>query len=113
MFDPAVFLTRIGRGRRIVGIPQRGIVFSQCDSCDAVFYIQVGEVKLTTADLSAIRAQFNVPHNPVDPCWLVRAGTLNAGIWESARSDRGEGSLCFLLRIPVLRIAMPARIPGR
>lgn len=29
IFDPTVFLAHIGRGRRIVSVAKRGIVFSQ------------------------------------------------------------------------------------
>lgn len=46
-FDPKIFLAQIGQGRKIVSVPRGGVVFSQGDSCDAVFYIQVGKVKLT------------------------------------------------------------------
>lgn len=47
IFDPKLFLARIGRGRKIVTIAKGGIIFSQGDACDAVFYIQAGRVKLT------------------------------------------------------------------
>lgn len=46
-FDPNVFLSTIGRGRTIKTFPKGGTVFSQGDACDAVFYIQVGRVKIT------------------------------------------------------------------
>ena len=47
VFDPAAFLARIGQGRKIVFFPKGRPVFAQGDSCDAVFYIQSGKVKLT------------------------------------------------------------------
>ena len=46
-FDPKLFLAYIGRGRRIVSFLKGQTVFAQGDSCDAVFYIQSGKVKLT------------------------------------------------------------------
>ena len=46
-FDPVQFLAHIGRGRKIVSFPKGRTVFAQGDSCDAVFYIQSGKVKLT------------------------------------------------------------------
>lgn len=46
-FDPKTFLAKIGAGRKIVSVQKGGIVFSQGDLCDAVFYIQAGRVKLT------------------------------------------------------------------
>ena len=60
IFDPTVFLARIGRGRRIVSIPKRGIVFSQGDACDAVFYIQVGKVKLTVVSNTGKEATIGI-----------------------------------------------------
>ena len=39
--------------------PEERHRISQCDSCDAVSYTQVGKVKLTRANLSAIRTRFN------------------------------------------------------
>ena len=47
VFDPIAFLARIGRGRKIVSFSKGRTVFAQGDSCDAVFYIQSGKVKLT------------------------------------------------------------------
>jgi CRP/FNR family transcriptional regulator, cyclic AMP receptor protein len=46
-FDPRLFLAHIGRGRKIVSFAKGSTVFAQGDSCDAIFYIQSGEVKLT------------------------------------------------------------------
>ena len=46
-FDPKVFLAQIGRGRKIVSLSKGRTVFAQGDSCDSVFYIQSGKVKLT------------------------------------------------------------------
>ena len=46
-FDPKMFLAYIGRGRTIVSLPRGRTVFAQGDSCDAVFYIQSGKIKLT------------------------------------------------------------------
>jgi CRP/FNR family cyclic AMP-dependent transcriptional regulator len=46
-FDPKTFLATIGNGRKMVGVPQKGVVFAQGDAADAVFYIQKGKVRLT------------------------------------------------------------------
>ena len=46
-FDPERFLARIGEGRTIVSFPKKRRVFVQGDSCDAVFYIQKGRVRLS------------------------------------------------------------------
>jgi CRP/FNR family transcriptional regulator, cyclic AMP receptor protein len=46
-FDPKTFLSTIDGGRKIAAFPKGQTIFAQGDSCDAVFYIQEGKVKLT------------------------------------------------------------------
>ena len=46
-FSPEDFLTKIGQGRKVVSLPKNRTVFTQGSSCDALFYIQTGKVKLT------------------------------------------------------------------
>jgi CRP-like cAMP-binding protein len=47
-FDPETFLSIINGGRKmILAFPKKQTIFAQGDSCDAVFYIQKGKVKLT------------------------------------------------------------------
>jgi CRP/FNR family transcriptional regulator, cyclic AMP receptor protein len=46
-FDPTKFLTTIGEGRKIVPIAKKRTIYAQGASCDAVFYIQKGKVRLT------------------------------------------------------------------
>jgi CRP/FNR family cyclic AMP-dependent transcriptional regulator len=45
-FDPLVFLTQLGEGRKISRYRKGEIVFSQGGDADAVFHIQKGKVKL-------------------------------------------------------------------
>ena len=59
-FDPKAFLTKIGTGRTIVSIPKGGTVFSQGDSCDAVFYLQEGRVKLTVVSKTGKEATVGI-----------------------------------------------------
>ena len=59
-FDPKLFLTYIGRGRRIVSYRKGAIVFAQGDSCDAVFYIQSGKVKLTVVSKTGKEATIGI-----------------------------------------------------
>ena len=47
LFDPKVFLAKIGHGRTIAEYPKNQVVFSQGDPANAVFYIQKGKIKLT------------------------------------------------------------------
>ncbi len=46
-FDPKLFLSTIGKGRRVVSFSKKQIIFSQGDAADAIFYIQQGKVRLT------------------------------------------------------------------
>jgi CRP/FNR family cyclic AMP-dependent transcriptional regulator len=46
-FDSKTFLSTINGGRKIVAFAKKQTIFAQGDSCDAVFYIQKGKVRLT------------------------------------------------------------------
>jgi CRP/FNR family transcriptional regulator, cyclic AMP receptor protein len=47
LFDPKVFLAKIGEGRTFAEYTKNQVVFSQGDPANAVFYIQTGKIKLT------------------------------------------------------------------
>src|SRR6202521_4637924 len=47
LFDPKIFLAKVGKGRTIAEYSKDQMVFSQSDPADAVFYIQKGKIKLT------------------------------------------------------------------
>ena len=47
LFDPKVFLSKVGEGKTITDYLKNEMVFSQGDAADAIFYIQKGRVKLT------------------------------------------------------------------
>jgi CRP-like cAMP-binding protein len=59
-FDPQTFLSTIDGGRKITDFPKRQIIFAQGDSCDAVFYIQKGNVKLTVFSKSGQEATIGI-----------------------------------------------------
>ena len=46
-FDPKDFLAHIGEGRTIANYRQNDIICKQGDPLDAVFYIEIGRVKLS------------------------------------------------------------------
>jgi len=46
-FDPAAFISKIGKGKTIREYRNKQVVFSQGDPADAVFFLQRGRVKLT------------------------------------------------------------------
>ena len=47
IFDPSAFLAQAGIGRTVAVFPKAGVLFSQGEVADAVFYIQKGKIKLT------------------------------------------------------------------
>jgi CRP-like cAMP-binding protein len=47
LFDPKLFLAKVGNGKTIADYQRNQTVFSQGDAADAIFYIQKGKVKLT------------------------------------------------------------------
>jgi CRP/FNR family cyclic AMP-dependent transcriptional regulator len=47
LFDPSAFLAQAGAGRTIAAFRKAGVIFTQGDAADSVFYIQKGKVKLT------------------------------------------------------------------
>ena len=47
LFDPKLFLAKVGEGRKIADYSKNQVIFSQADPANTVFYIQTGEVKLT------------------------------------------------------------------
>jgi CRP/FNR family cyclic AMP-dependent transcriptional regulator len=47
LFDPKVFLAKVGAGKTIVDFHKGQTVFTQGDVADTVFYLQKGKVKLT------------------------------------------------------------------
>jgi CRP/FNR family transcriptional regulator, cyclic AMP receptor protein len=47
LFDPIVFLAKVGAGKTILAYRKNQNVFAQGDVADTVFYIQKGKVKLT------------------------------------------------------------------
>ena len=46
-FNLDTFLNGAGKGKTVLSLPKKHILFSQGDTADAVFYIQVGRVKVT------------------------------------------------------------------
>jgi len=47
LFNPKVFLAKVGKGRTQTGYEKNQSIFSQGEPAEAIFYIQKGKVKLT------------------------------------------------------------------
>jgi CRP/FNR family cyclic AMP-dependent transcriptional regulator len=56
LFNPKLFLAKVGEGRTIAEYSKDQMVFSQGDPANAVFYIQKGKVKLTVVSNAAKEA---------------------------------------------------------
>lgn len=59
-FDSKIFLSKVGAGRKIISIPERGTVFTQGDPCDSVFYIRSGKVKLAVVSATGKEATIGI-----------------------------------------------------
>jgi CRP/FNR family transcriptional regulator, cyclic AMP receptor protein len=46
-FNPKAFLTTVGRGKSLLRLSKKEMVFSQGDAAKAVFYIEAGQVRLS------------------------------------------------------------------
>src|ERR1700693_5677660 len=46
LFDPKLFLARVGEGKTILKFDKNQVVFAQGDAADTVFYIQKGRIKV-------------------------------------------------------------------
>jgi CRP/FNR family transcriptional regulator, cyclic AMP receptor protein len=64
-FDVHKFLANIGEGRKILRIQKKNKVFTQGDTCDAIFYINKGKVRLTVVSESGKEATIAIL-NPTD-----------------------------------------------
>jgi CRP/FNR family cyclic AMP-dependent transcriptional regulator len=47
LFDPKTFLAQVGEGHSVRKYSKDHVVYTQGDSCDAIFYIQSGKAKLS------------------------------------------------------------------
>src|SRR5688572_6514763 len=47
LFNPQLFLTKVGKGKSSLQSLKKQTIYSQGDAAEAVFYIQAGKVKLT------------------------------------------------------------------
>jgi len=56
LFDPKLFLAKVGTGRTIAEYSKDQMVFSQGDPANTVFYIQKGKIKLTVVSNSGKEA---------------------------------------------------------
>src|SRR5258707_10973077 len=73
MFDPKIFLAKVGAGKAILEFHRNQNVFEQGDVADAVFYIQKGKVKLTVLSEHGKEAVVAI----LGPCQFFGEGCMN------------------------------------
>jgi CRP/FNR family cyclic AMP-dependent transcriptional regulator len=59
-FDPQLFLSTIGDGRRLESFQKKQIIFAQGDATDAVFVIQRGKVRLSAKSKAGKEATLGI-----------------------------------------------------
>jgi len=73
LFDPKIFLAKVGAGKSILEFQKNQHVFAQGDVADAVFYIQKGRVKLTVLSEQGKEAVVGI----LEPGQFFGEGCLN------------------------------------
>jgi CRP-like cAMP-binding protein len=73
VFDPKIFLAKVGDGKAISKYQKDQVVFSQGDIADAVFYLQKGKIKLTVVSERGKEAVVGV----LGPSHFFGEGCLN------------------------------------
>src|SRR5579864_8657951 len=93
-FDPKVFLSKVNGGRAIHDYRKNKIVFRQGDPADAVFYIQMGKIKLTVVSERGKEAVVGI----LEPSHFFGEGCLNGHPLRVTTATAIEQSL--ITRIP-------------
>jgi CRP-like cAMP-binding protein len=73
LFDPKIFLAKVGAGKSILEFQKNQNVFAQGDVADTVFYIQKGRVKLTVLSEQGKEAVVGI----LEPGQFFGEGCLN------------------------------------
>ncbi len=85
LFDPKLFLAKVGEGRKIVDYSKNQVVFSQEDRADAIFHIQKGKVKLTVVSNAGKEAIIAIlAKKRSSPSWIP-ATSLARNVWRAER----------------------------
>jgi CRP/FNR family transcriptional regulator, cyclic AMP receptor protein len=73
IFDPKVFLAKVGMGKAILGYRKNKIIFAQGEVAESVFYVQKGRVKLTVISEQGKEAVVGI----LEPGQFFGEGCLN------------------------------------
>src|ERR1700752_2618659 len=73
LFDPKLFLAKVGEGKTILKFDKNQTVFAQGDVADTVFYIQQGRIKVLVVSEQGKEAVVGI----MEPGQLFGEGCLN------------------------------------
>jgi len=73
LFDPKLFLAKVGEGTTILKFDRNAVVFSQGDAADTVFYIQKGRIKVLVVSEQGKEAVVGI----MEPGQFFGEGCLN------------------------------------
>src|SRR5246500_3515334 len=73
LFDPKLFLAKVGEGKAILKFAKNQVVFSQGDTADTVFYIQKGRIKVLVVSEQGKEAVVGI----LEPGQFFGEGCLN------------------------------------
>jgi len=73
LFDPNLFLVKVGEGKTILNFEKNAVVFSQGDAADSVFYIQKGKIKVLVVSEQGKEAVVGI----MEPGQFFGEGCLN------------------------------------
>jgi CRP/FNR family transcriptional regulator, cyclic AMP receptor protein len=86
LFDPKIFLAKVGAGKSILEFQKNQNVFAQGDVADTVFYIQKGRVKLTVLSEQGKEAVVGI----LEPGQFFGEGCLNGHLLRIATTTAME-----------------------
>jgi CRP-like cAMP-binding protein len=87
LFDPRIFLAKVGTGKQVLEFHKNQHVFEQGDVADTVFYIQSGKVKLTVVSEQGKEAVVAI----LEPGQFF--GRMHEWSSVTHRDDNGDGRL--------------------
>ena len=73
LFDPKLFLARVGEGKAVLKFAKNKVVYSQGDAADSVFYVQKGRIKVLVVSKQGKEAVVGI----MEPGQFFGEGCLN------------------------------------
>src|SRR6202522_926042 len=93
VYDPKVFLAKVGVGKTVIEFQKNQTVFSQGDIADTVFYIQKGKVKLTVTSEQGKEAVVAI----LEPGHFFGEGCMNGHSIRIATTTAMEGCVITVI----------------